>query len=124
MPPRPKWDPEHFWSPLFDRERRLATHRSILGPDPRCDRCGETRRPALSRRGTAIVCYECQAIEEGRNPVELDHPLGRGDRWVHYTKPTPGNRHRVLSDPDFGPGARMLDALEPDDRVRRLLRRV
>ena len=122
MPARRSWDP-YFWSPLFDRERRLATHRSILGPDPRCDRCGEVRRPALSRRGKEILCYECLAVESGRNPNELDHPLGRGDRWVHYTKPIPGNRHRLFSDPDAGPEERLRNALEPGDVITRLMRR-
>ena len=123
MPPRRKWDP--YWQPpLFARERRLAIHRAILGPDPACDRCGERRLPALSRRKSEILCYECLATEEGRNPIEYDHPLGRGELWIHYKVPTRGNDHRVYSNPDSGPEARLQAALEvTDDRLRRLLRR-
>ena len=123
MPPRRKWDP--YWrAPLFARERRLAIHRSILGPDSACDSCRETILPALRRTGPAVICYECQAESEGRSRIEYDHPLGRGERWIHYTVPTPGNVHRLLSDPDFGPEARLRAALEIDDpRLRRLFRR-
>jgi hypothetical protein len=122
MPPRRSWDP--YWhAPLFARERRQATQRSILGPGASCQRCGEARRPALHRTGPAVTCYECQAEAEGRSRIEYDHPLGRGDRFIHYTVPTPGNDHRVLSDPDSGPDARLQAALEVHDpRLRRILR--
>jgi hypothetical protein len=124
MPARRKFDP--YWhAPLFARERRLSIQRGILGPDAACDRCGEVRLPALQRRASEVICYECQAEEEGRTRIELDHPLGRGDRWIHYTVPTPGNEHRLLSDPDAGPEARLRARLEvTDPRLRRLLRRL
>jgi len=122
MPPRRRWDP--YWrAPLLARERRLATHRSILGPDPACQQCRETRRPALHRVARAVTCYECMAEADGRSRVEYDHPLGRGGRFIRYTVPTAGNDHRVLSDPDSGPEARMRAALEVGDpRLRRILR--
>ncbi len=123
MPPRRNWD--RYWqAPLFARERRLATQRSSLGPGAAGDTCGETLRPALHREGSTGRCYECMAEADGRSRVELHHPLGRGERWVTYTEPTPGNAHRLLSDPDSGPEARMRAALEiRDPRLRRLLRR-
>ena len=99
MPPSSNWDP-HYRSPLSQRELRVATHASILGPDPRCGRCGETRRVALQRRGREVICYECQSEEQGRSRIEQDHPLGRGERWRHYTRPLAGNTHRVISSPD------------------------
>lgn len=122
MPAPRRWD-RHYSAPLFDREPRLATHRNILGPGAACDRCGETRLPALRRDGHEVVCYECQAEAEGRSPVEQDHVLGRSERFIHYTVPTPGNLHRLLSDPDFGPEARMRQALELDARLSQILRR-
>lgn len=112
MPPRRRWDP-YYQSPLLARELRLTTHRSILGPDPACDRCGETRTPTLLRRGSEIVCYECQSVEDGRSRIEQDHPLGRGDRWIHYTRPIRGNLHRMISNPDVN--AKDAWAGQPDE---------
>jgi hypothetical protein len=99
MPAPRRWDP-YYVSPFLGRELRRATHRSILGPDPRCEACGETRLQALIREGRRVICYECQSVEQGRSRIEQDHPLGRGERWIRYTRPLPGNRHRLVSHPD------------------------
>jgi hypothetical protein len=70
--------------------RRLGTRK------PQCKMCGESDPAALTRRPPNILCYECQAKQSGRSPIEQHHPAGRNND--SFTVPIPTNDHRVLSD--------------------------
>ncbi len=75
------------------REKRL---RRLETRNPKCKQCGETNPVALTGIAPDILCYECEALQNGRSPIEAHHSAGRNND--SFTVPIPGNDHRVLSD--------------------------
>jgi hypothetical protein len=63
---------------------------------PRCKSCGQSKVAALTGTEPNIICYECQAKNFGRSPIEKHHIAGRSND--SFTVSIPANDHRVLSD--------------------------
>jgi len=76
------------------REQHLQ--RLASGRDPQCARCRESEPAALVVDGGEVLCYECQAEQNGRSVIERHHIAGRHNDPA--TVALPGNAHRLLSD--------------------------
>ncbi len=79
------------------RTLREARRRRRLGPNARCTRCGATELAALTPGPDGLLCYECNATEHGRAPVEWHHFIGRV-LDLEMVVGMPGNVHRALDD--------------------------
>jgi hypothetical protein len=76
---------------ILRRERRSKN----LEGRTQCELC-PCADPSTLRRRQTIVCAECAARLDGRNPVEQHHPLGK--HISPETIRTPANVHDYLSE--------------------------
>lgn len=92
-----------------DSQKRETTAQRKLGiRKGKCHLCEERRPKELMRRGCRIICYECQALLDGKRATEGHHVMGKAND-PYLTGNVPTNDHRELSD-------RQVDW--PDDTLR------
>lgn len=84
-------------SDLSPRTRFLLTRSRAaheLGPNAKCEACGETE-PLMLDRERKRVCYECEAVRRGTSPYQAHHLGGRAPNTK--TVLVGANIHAVLS---------------------------
>lgn len=94
---------------------------------PRCSvpGCAETDWRALTGSDGDIKCYEDRCMEQGRSPIERQHPAGRPIN-PDMEIPMAGNDHRVMDDPkaDWPPQTRLNPDGSPALRAAAYVRTV
>lgn len=83
-------------TPNDPERRREAAYERLGTRTPRCRSCNEADPFVLTGTHPDIVCYQCQAVRDGKKPTE-DHHLG-GRHNYPFTVPIPANDHRRLND--------------------------
>lgn len=74
----------------YERFGTRKPHCSVSG-------CGESDWRALTGTYPDIKCYEHRAVEQGRSPIERQHPAGCAND-PQTEVPMPGNHHRTMDD--------------------------
>jgi hypothetical protein len=77
---------------LDDDRARCA---AMLPAGAACEACGVNDPLVLNSDDRMILCAECDAIRDGRSPIEAHHVAGR--RHSAVTLLVPANLHRRLT---------------------------
>lgn len=77
----------------LDGERARCA--AMLPANAACETCGVNDPLVLNSDDRMILCAECDAIRDGRSPMEAHHVAGR--RYSAVTLLVPANLHRRLT---------------------------
>lgn len=81
----------------IEKDKKLESHYRRLGTrNPSCSICEEKEPIALTGFHPNIICYQCQAIKDGKSGMEDHHFAGKNNDPM--TVPIFANDHRILSE--------------------------